>query len=153
MPNNSQYDNQWLLNGKVTFAAISVTVGKTENLSQPTFNGRTFIPNFTDMDSETAVYSLNVNNDYETNNSGMAEGSMFVWKSRHIHPFEAFMTSSSSSPQYAIGVFEGMTTGIQMMVDGRWMKEDVVYDLQGRKLNNPSKKGVYIINGKKKIIR
>ena len=153
MPYNPQYDSQWLLNGKVTFAASSVTVGKTENMSQPTFNGRTFIPCFTDMDGEIAVYSLNVNNDYESNNSGMTEGSMFVWKLRHIHPFEAYMTSTSSAPQYAFGVFEGMTTGIQTMVDGRWMKEDVVYDLQGRKLNNPSKKGVYIINGKKKIIK
>ena len=153
MPNNPQYDSQWLLNGKVTFAASSVTIGKTENLSQPTFNGRTFIPCLTDMDGEMAVYSLNVNNDYESNNSGMTEGSMFVWKLRHIHPFEAYMTSTSSAPQYAFGVFEGMTTGIQTMVDGRWMKEDVVYDLQGRKLNAPSKKGVYIVNGKKKIIK
>ena len=40
-----------------------------------------------------------------------------------------------------------------MMVDGNWTKEEVVYDLQGRKVNAPSKKGVYIINGKKKIIR
>ena len=161
MPNNPQYDSQWLLNGKVTFAASSVTVGKTENLSQPTFNGRTFIPCLTDMDGEMAIYSLNVYNDYESNNSGMTEGSMFVWKLRHIHPFEAYMTSTSSAPQYAFGVFEGMTTGIQTMVDGRWMKEDVVYDLQGRCVQTSNlksqtsnlKKGVYIVNGKKLMIK
>ena len=153
MPNNSQYDNQWLLNGKVTFAANSVTIGKTENLNQPTFNGRSFIPCFAEKESASGLYALNVNNDFETNNSGMTEGSWFVVNKRNVHPFEAFMTSSSSSPQYAIGVFEGMTTGIQMMVDGNWTKEEVVYDLQGRKVNAPSKKGVYIINGKKLMIK
>ena len=153
MPNNPQYDSQWLLNGKVTFAANSVTIDKTENLSQPTFNGRSFIPCFAEKESASGLYALNVNNDFETNNSGMTEGSWFVVNKRNVHPFEAYMTSTSSAPQFAFGVFEGMTTGIQMMVDGNWTKEEVVYDLQGRKLNNPSKKGVYIVNGKKKVIK
>ena len=153
MPNNSQYDNQWLLNGKVTFAANSVTIGKTENLNQPTFNGRSFIPCFAEKESASGLYALNVNNDFETNNSGMTEGSWFVVNKRNVHPFEAYMTSTSSAPQFAFGVFEGMTTGIQMMVDGNWTKEEVVYDLQGRKVNAPSKKGVYIINGKKLMIK
>jgi hypothetical protein len=153
MPNNPQYDSEWLLNGKVTFAASGVVVGKTENLNQPTFNNRTFVPSYTDIGSDLGFYALNVNNDYETNNSGMTEGSKFVLNMRRVHPFEAFMTSSSSAPQYAFGVFEGMTAGIQMMINGSWTKENVVYDLQGRKVNSPSKKGVYIVNGKKKIIK
>ena len=62
------------------------------------------------------------------------------------------MTNPSSAPQYAFGVFDGMTTAIQTMIDGRWTKEDAVYDLQGRRVETPSKKGVYIVNGKKKII-
>ena len=153
MPNNPQYDSEWLLNGKVTFAASGAVVGKTDNLNQPMFNNRTFVPCFTDKRSDIGLYALNVNNDYETNNSGMTEGSKFVLNMRRVHPFEAFMTSSSSAPQYAFGVFEGMTTGIQTMVDGQWTKENVVYDLQGRKVESPSKKGVYIVNGKKKIIK
>ena len=153
MPNNPQYDGQWLLNGKVTFAASSVTIGKTENLSQPTFQSRAFIPCFAEIRSDAGVHALNVNNDFETNNSGMTEGSRFVLNMRSVHPFEAYMKSSSSAPPYAIGVFEDMTTGIQMMINGSWTKQEVVYDLQGRKVNAPSKKGVYIINGKKKIIR
>ena len=153
MPNNPQYDSQWLLNGKVTFVANSVTIGKTEDLVQPTFNGRTFIPCFAEKESSSGLYALNVNNDFETNNSGMTEGSWFVLNKRNVHPFEAYMTSFSSAPQHAFGVFEDMTTGIQMMINGSWTKEEVVYDLQGRKVNAPSKKGVYIVNGKKKIIK
>ena len=153
MPNHPQYDSQWLLNGKVTFAASSVTVGKTEDLNQSVFNGRTFIPCFAGKKVDEGFYALNVNNDWETNNSGMTEGSMFVWRLRNVHPFEAYLTSSSSAPRYAIGVFEDMTTGIKQMVDGRWMIEDAVYDLQGRKVESPSTKGVYIVNGKKKVVK
>ena len=152
MPNNPQYDNQWLLKGKVTFAASSVTVGKTENLNQPVYNGRTFIPCFTERKADEGFYALNVSNDWETNNSGMTEGSKFVLNMRRTHPFEAYMASSSNAAPY-FDVFDDMTTGIQVMDEGRWMKEEAVYDLQGRKVENPSMKGVYIVNGKKMIIK
>ena len=33
----------------------------------------------------------------------------------------------------------------------QWIKDNVVYDLQGRKINNNAKKGLYIINGKKVV--
>ena len=48
------------------------------------------------------------------------------------------------------------TTGIQMIEDGRLKIEnstDAVYDLQGRKVQNTAKKGVYIVNGKKVVIK
>ena len=153
MPNNPQYDSQWLLNGKVTFAASSVTIGKTEQLQEVTYKDRTFITCYVEKGAAEGFYALNVSNEYETNNSGMTDGSRFVLNMRKIHPFEAYMTTSSNAPEWSIGIFEDMTTGMQMMVDGRWMKEDVVYDLQGRKVNAPSKKGVYIVNGKKKMIK
>jgi hypothetical protein len=152
MPNHPQYDSLWLLKGKVTFAASSVTVSKTENLNQSVFNGRTFIPCFAGEKADEGLYALNVSNDWETNNSGMTEGSKFVLNMRKIHPLEAYMTSSSNAAPY-FDVFDDMTTGIQVMDEGRWMKEETVYDLQGRKVENPSKKGVYIVNGKKKIIK
>ena len=152
MPNHSQYDSQWLLKGKVTFAASSVTIGKTEDLNQPDFNGRTFIPCFAVEKADEGLYALNVINDWDTNNSGMTEGSKFVLNMRRIHPFEAYMISSSNAAPY-FDVFDNMTTGIHQMVDGRLMRKEAVYDLQGRKLGNPSKKGVYIVNGKKKIIK
>ena len=152
MPNHPQYESQWLLNGKVTFAASSVTVGKTEHLNQSVYNGRTFVPCFAGEKADEGFYALNVSNDWETNKSGMTEGSKFVLNMRQVHPFEAYMTSSSNAAQY-FDVFDDMTTGIHQMVDGKWMMEKAVYDLQGRKVENPSKKGVYIVNGKKMIIK
>jgi hypothetical protein len=45
-------------------------------------------------------------------------------------------------------------TGIEMMSDGRGKMSDAWYDLQGRKLNfKPTQKGVYINNGKIRVIK
>ena len=45
----------------------------------------------------------------------------------------------------------GIPTGIETVDNGQWIKDNVVYDLQGRKINNNAKKGLYIINGKKVV--
>ena len=82
----------------------------------------------------------------------MTEGSKFVLNMRRVHPFEAYMTSSSSAPQYAFGVFEGMTTSIENF-EHSTLNIEHYYDLQGRRIGMPTKKGVYIVNGKKKIIK
>ena len=71
-------------------------------------------------------------------------------------PVAAIDIAASSAPQLTI-VFDdnGNTTVIK---DVRSKVEDVRsqvwYDLSGRKLNGmPSKKGLYIINGKKVVIK
>ena len=46
--------------------------------------------------------------------------------------------------------FDGETTGIVSIDNGQWTIDNSVYDLQGRKVSNPTK-GLYIINGKKVI--
>ena len=45
----------------------------------------------------------------------------------------------------------GIAAGIETVDNGQWIKDNVVYDLQGRKINNNAKKGLYIINGKKVV--
>lgn len=154
MPNNPQYDSQWLLSGSVTFAASNVTVGKTENVNMATYRDRTFVPNFVAKGAGDGLYALNVNNDYTTNESGMTEGSKFVLNMRTVHPFEAYMTTASNARQ-VIDVFEDMTTDIKML--GIWEQcggdDGDVYDLQGRKVSHMTK-GVYVgKKGQKYIIK
>ena len=50
-------------------------------------------------------------------------------------------------------IFGDDATGIDSMVNGRWSM-DTWYDLNGRKLNGmPTKKGIYILNGKKVVVK
>ena len=151
MPNNPKYDNPWLLKGSVTFESTSVIIEVTEDLKTATYSDRTFVPNFSDKAANEGLYALNVINDYVTNNSGMTEGSKFVLNMRQIHPFEAYMTTTTNASQM-FGIFENMTTSIRTVDNEEWNISNDVYDLQGRKVTGP-KKGVYIKNGKKLIIK
>ena len=152
MPNHPRYDSEWLLKGTVTFAASNVTVNKTEDVNKPTYSDRTFIPCFATKESDAGIYSLNVNNDFEKNTSGMTEGSKFVLNMRKVHPFEAYMTTTTASNR-AIGIFDGMSTDIRTIENMDGLYENSYYDLQGRKTIAPTKKGVYIKNRKKVIIK
>lgn len=152
MPNNPQYYDQWLLNGSVTFSASSVTIGKSGNEHSATFNGRIFVPNYENKDMGEGLYALNVNNDFSTNNSGMTEGSRFVLNQRPIHPFEAYHKTTANVSPLSFGIFEDMTTSIRTIDNEKWVINNDIYDLQGRKVQTV-KKGVYIKNGKKVIIK
>ena len=75
----------------------------------------------------------------------------------NINAFRAYFQldgSLSSARSFVLDFGDGETTGIGMMSDGRGKMSDVWYDLQGRKLQGkPTAKGLYIVNGKKTIIK
>lgn len=60
--------------------------------------------------------------------------------------------TASSLPAYLTIGTEGISTGIQQIEDVRSKKDNVYYDLNGRRVLYP-KKGLYILNGKKVIMK
>ena len=65
---------------------------------------------------------------------------------------KAFLkVAASPAPAFDV-VFEGNLTGIRSIENGNLTKDNVVYDLQGRKVANPTK-GLYIQNGRKVILK
>ena len=156
MPNNDKYLSEYKVNGTVTFSAENVKVLKTEDV-HPAINGSyTFVPNFMRRESNDGCYALNVKNDYVTNSTASADGSMFVRNSRAVLPFEAYMTTQTANAREFIPVFEDVPTGIKdvQLLDDRVQSSDAWYTLDGRKLNGkPAKSGVYIFNGKKAVVR
>ena len=160
MPNNKQYEQQYQIPGIVTFSASNVEVQKSDNLKPGNYQGRSFVPNYTNKDGDDCL-ALNVNNYYVTNSGKDISGSKFVRGLRAVHPFEAYMTTSDNTR--SIDVMEGMTTtirGIQMVKDGASVIK--VYDTRGVLMKtatsiddvwNGLKSGVYIVNGKKMVIK
>jgi hypothetical protein len=81
-----------------------------------------------------------------------------VSNDRSVRPFEAFTVhhGNGPAPQFiSVSAMNGDVTGIEdvrgLMSDGRG---DNWYDLNGRRLQQkPTKKGIYIQNGKKTIIK
>ena len=54
---------------------------------------------------------------------------------------------------FALNFGDGETTGISQIENGELRMENSVYDLQGRRVNSATQKGVYIVNGKKTVIK
>ena len=155
MPNNDQYLAEYRVNGTVTFSAENVKVQKTEDIHAAINGDYTFVPNFMKQNASTTCYALNVNNSIVTNNSSTA-GSMFVRNSRAVHPFEAYMTTQTSNAKPYISVFEDVPTGIRdvELLKDQIQSKEAWYTLEGQKMSGtPEKKGVYIHNGKKTIVR
>lgn len=96
-----------------------------------------------------------------------ADGSQFALKDGEFHPFNAgatigafrvYLTGLNPSGARAI-FFDGDVTGINSIENGKQKNDDVWYDLQGRRIgqgsmaNGQLKPGLYIVNGKKVIIK
>lgn len=88
-----------------------------------------------------------------------AAGNKFELKatggSKAFRPFfknGTYDRTSSSLPAYLTIGTEGISTGIQQIEDVRSKKDNVYYDLNGRRVLYP-KKGLYILNGKKVIMK
>ena len=158
MPNNPDYKSGFILNGNVTFSAEYVTIPKTEDINTSKFNNRTFMPTFVNQAKDYGIYALNVINDIEHNTYGSTEGSCFVSDLRPVHPFEAYMTTTSSTR--SIGIDEGMATGILELIREIPDEGNIrIYNLNGQIVKTARGKsieevvrelpsGVYIINGK-----
>ena len=159
MPNNRQYEQQYQIPGIVTFSATNAEVKKSDDLKPVSYQNRTFVPNYTNQNNLDYLL-LNVNNSFVTY-FGADAGSKFIGGLRNVHPFEAYMTTTDGTR--SIDVLDGMMTevkGIGMVEDGECDMK--VYDVRGILLKTSSsmdevrkglKAGVYIVNGKKMIIK
>lgn len=160
MPNNSQYLVDYVIIGLVTFSAENAEVKASDEMLSANYQDRTFVPNYTNKAGEDYLV-LNVNNYYVTNPGTDIDGSKFIKGLRAVHPFEAYMTTTSNTR--SIDVMDGMTTAIRDIVMTAEGKDIIkVYDTRGilvktMKAGDDLRKGlaagVYIVNGKKMIIK
>ena len=96
----------------------------------------------------TIAASTDAQNNYSLNGKAF----VFVKNAIEIGPNKAWLSISNSNARAITLVFDETTkianTNITNITNGNW------YDLNGRKLNGiPTKKGVYILNGKKVVVK
>ena len=82
---------------------------------------------------------------------------MRLYNGTTIRAYSAYMeiptaTIAPTAPFLSIGFGEEGTTGIRSIDNGQLTIDNVYYDLAGRRVAQPSK-GVYIVNGKKVVIK
>ena len=157
MPNNDAYYADFNLNGLVTFSSVDVWMPKTQihAVDYHTEKGMVvLLPNFQRRASDYTTYALNVGEQ----RGDYPEGSVFEREYRDIRPFEAYTFHQGGfAPRFLpISDLNGDdATGIEevrsLMAEGRG---DVWYDMSGRRLQQkPAGKGVYILNGRKVVIK
>jgi hypothetical protein len=85
------------------------------------------------------------------------EGDCFVWASgSNFMAHKAYIDASGWGSSYArilICSPDENTTGLIPTDDGRGKMEDVWYDMMGNRINKPTRKGLYIKNGKKVLVK
>ena len=152
MPNNKNYRNEYNLAGEVTFSAENAAVPKT-----PTFDDQ-FVPAFAPVAKSSSVKALN-NVSYS---GGYDPGSRFISNLRDVHPFEAYMTGSSSRGIVEINFDDGTTDIPDILFSTDESQEITIHTLSGQQMVRTTQhdfdtvwqqlpKGIYIVNGKKWI--
>jgi len=156
MPNNETYTQEFNLAGKITFASTNVKVPVTETGEIWLGDTIAVMPTFQRIEKNDMVYALNVLYDF----NDYKEGSVFVSNYRDVRPFEVYTFHEShhhnGSGARTISISslfggEGTTGIIDVIAEpngDRW------YDMNGRRLQSkPVRKGVYIKNGKKVVLK
>ena len=69
-----------------------------------------------------------------------------------ILPMRAYIVAAGAAPSRLFSFFDA-TTGIQRTVILNADSQPVYYDLQGRRVKNPVKGNIYIVNGKKMLMK
>lgn len=126
----------------LTFAADNVLVTPTAK-SAVTVSYYKFVGTMTATGTLDNIYALN------------AAGDKFKKGSAAVAPFRAYFapTSMATATSLSIGIGDGMTTGIETLQPSQpsQQRQDV-YNVNGQRVSQPTK-GLYIVNGKKVIVK
>ena len=154
MPNSEEYTSDYNLNGRVTFSAQNIDVpATTTKVLALADSSIVMVPAMQRQSRSSAVWALNVG---EVRGQYF-EGSVFERDYRTVRPFEAYtihrQENGQPAPRYVpIQEIAGVT-GIET-INREPLTLNQWYDMQGRKLEGkPARKGVYISNGKKVVVK
>ncbi len=120
---------------------ITLTPGATS----ATINGNV-------LQGTTAAIEGSAGNIYVLNKVGDQVGFYKLAATGTLGANKAYLTVSEPTAPSFLGFSFGETTGINSIDNGQLTIDNSVYDLQGRRVQNPSK-GLYIVNGKKVVIK
>ncbi len=154
MPNSEEYVADYNLNGRVTFSAQNIDVpATTTKVLALADSSIVMVPAMQRQSRSSSVWALNVG---EVRGQYF-EGSVFERDYRTVRPFEAYtihrQENGQPAPRYVpIQEIAGVT-GIET-INPEPQTLNQWYDMQGRKLEGkPARKGVYISNGKKVVVK
>ena len=153
MPNDPDYWDSYILTGQITFIAKNVEIYPTHEPMVVESQFRVFVPNYANADYQNPdAFLLNVGDAYD----GHLPGSVFSSErpNRIARPFEAYFVPTGNYPaKRYMDIFDTEVDAIREIPMAAKAKEGI-YDLTGRKVEDGQlTKGVYIIDGKKVMVK
>ena len=124
------------VSGEATISNVTIAAGTAEKVISGDFK---LIGSYSAMDIPSGCYFVSNNNLYKSTGNS------------HIKPFRAYFTGVPAGARIMFWDDEDATAVTDVRRDVNDVKGEY-FDLQGRKVANPTK-GLYIVNGKKVIIR
>jgi len=99
----------------------------------------------------TGTYTVETNNVYVLSNLDNGQAGFYrAEEGIHVGKYKSFLVLSTTFQSNALAFYEG-TTGIDATKKDQMAIRDI-YDLQGRRVSCPDK-GIYVINGRKVIVK
>ena len=124
-------------------ASGSITMTPTSSNSSDDYSGNSLVGTMTNITNPGNAYVLNYK-------AATGAGFYKLKATGTIGANKAYLVSGAGAPEF-FG-FDGNTTGIDATLVNSEKVNSVVYDLQGRRVAQPTK-GLYIVNGKKVVIK
>ena len=162
VPNSEDYEEEFNIEGMVTFAAEDVTVYATTEIGQTTGNGYSLQGTYEGVAADSRVYALN-DEEYTTDQYEVyMPGGVFVAESRDIRPFEAYIHNAQVIRSRYLPIQGGKAQGMDFILLNRESGLVDVYSLQGillkrqirrTELEHVLPQGLYIVDGEKVVIR
>ncbi len=160
MPNSDEYDSEFNHPGLLRFISSNVTIPATKVDSVWLGDSAQIAPTFLNIEAAPDIYVLNVGDSIMNHR----EGSIFISNYRSARPFEVYTihepraneTNTFGSRIISLSsLFGGNgTTGIIDAMKTTEPNGESWYDMNGRRLQGkPARKGIYILNGKKVVIK
>ena len=150
VPNSEEYEDIYNVEGTITFSAENAMVYSTVS-TQPAVGDYTLMGCYEGTVAANNVYALN-DDEYAVDGEVYMPGGVFVANSRDIRPFEAYVYSNNASAAPYLRIGGKGTNGIGHTTLNA--QPSAMYDLTGRKvLKTEVKKGIYINNGRKIVVK
>lgn len=169
MPNNNKYSIIYNVAGKVTFSATNAKIYRTleSDLNTVSYNSGTFMPIYSFYEKDNSIYAMNITNDNTTYTGNEKPGSIFLNNMRYVYPFEAIFYKNFGTRSIEIVFVDDVQTNeIQGIITNErdQIKQVRIYNLGGQlvgifnkdelfDLNKKIPAGVYLVNGKKTVVK
>ena len=171
MPNNSAYSSEYNVAGSVTFSATNAIVKttKVEDIRSYSYNNKYFWAQYY-FNSYSGYASINSVNELHSESGGYDPGSIFLKGNRSVFPFEGYMwedtDNESSSNVIEIEFADDETTEIEpiLIVPNSDFPSKGIYTVSGLRIKAEDglsddellrqlPAGVYVVNGKKRVVK